>query len=189
MSRDHKSEFEAAGLEVPPSGVIADGRDDGWNNFNKGVSLAKGRHLSPGPKGSHWPFPWEPVGLSWAKAALEFGNPAILRKPKVDNSLFNPLERLLHPATAANELRLRLYYRGRGRPVEKRPNLRALNLAELADLLDPPTPAQLWQLKFVKPKGSPGNPTQYWDQHSLCMEVRSALLRERKVHLAVATVQ
>jgi hypothetical protein len=158
-----------------------------------GKNKSRHRRLVPPPQASDWPFPWEPVDLFWAKRALKFGNAAVLarylRETKADQSLLSSLERMLNPAAAANEtLRLKLCYRRRGRPVGKPPDPRTLNLAELADLLDPSTESQQWQLKFVGPKGSPGNPTQYWQEYSTYMKVCFALLRERKVELAVESV-
>ena len=81
--------------------------------------------------------------------------------------------------------RFKLRWRKRGRPVETRPCLLSLGPAELADLLDPPPDSQGWELKFVRPKGSPGKSNKYRRDQTLYMKFRFARIEHPKVNSAV----
>jgi hypothetical protein len=112
--------------------------------------------ISQTPPGG-WPKSCEPVSHEQGWFACSFGNRPVLARyfretEKVHLKIVLLFVDRLDPSLASEQAaRYEIRSRKRGRP--NFPCLLDLNLAEIADLLDP-TPDQKWEIKFIGPKGN-----------------------------------
>ena len=156
----------ANGLPYPPSlrelAEVAEAARSRWlsspSNLKLLEKVAELPPFSPSqtPPGG-WPKSCEPVSYAQAYCACLFGNRPVLARyfretERVHLKIVLLFVDMLDPSLASEQAaRYEIHSRKRGRPDF--PCLLDLNLAEIADLLDP-TPDQEWEIRFVGPKGN-----------------------------------